>query len=347
MTTRAILLANLGSPASASVGDVRTYLNEFLMDGRVIDIPRFWRWILVKGIIVPFRAPKSAAKYQTIWTEHGAPLICISQQVQTLLQQAAGLPVALCMRYGNPTPAAALAKLGAEHPALQEVVLVPLYPHYAMSSYETAVAHVQAAHREGNYTFRLKVVPPFYQHPQYIAALAASIRPFLEREFDHLLFSYHGIPVRHVKKTDPTGHCFSCENCCTAASAAHAVCYRHQVRTTTSLVANMLGLPPGKFSLSYQSRLGTDAWLQPYTARQLTQFPSQGIKKLLVVCPAFVSDCLETLEEIQVEGKEEFLHAGGETYTVVPCLNDRPEWIQTLLHLVDLPADGTALPNCP
>jgi ferrochelatase len=342
MATRAVLLANLGSPDSPAVRDVRAYLNEFLMDERVIDIPPFWRSVLVKCIIVPFRAPKSAAKYQTIWNGQGFPLIAISQQVQSLLKRAAAMPVELCMRYGNPTPAAALARLHAENPDLQEVTLVPLYPHYAMSSYETAVEHVRAAHRRGNYPFQLKIVPPFYDNPHYIAALAATIRPFIEeKKFDHVLFSYHGIPVRHVLKTDPTrSHCFSCQNCCGTPSPAHAVCYRHQVQVTTEKVANALGLPDGQFSLSYQSRLGTDAWLQPYTAAQLKKFPAQGIKKLLVVCPAFVSDCLETLEEIQVEGKEEFLEAGGEAYAVVPCLNDRPEWIQTLMHLLEAPATG-------
>ena len=179
-------------------------------------------------------------------------------------------------------------------------------------------------------------MPPFYNHPQYIEALVNSIKPHLNKEYDHLLFSYHGIPKRHVLKTDCTkSHCFSSENCCSIASKAHEVCYRHQVIETTNLVADKLGLPKEKFSFSFQSRLGADAWLQPYSAEQFKKFPQQGIKKLIVVCPAFVSDCLETLEEIQEEGHEDFMKAGGEEYSVIPCLNDREDWIQTIVTLVN------------
>jgi ferrochelatase len=334
MATQAILLANLGSPDSTQVKDVRNYLDEFLMDERVIDIPRFWRSVLVRGIIVPFRAPKSTAKYKTIWTDNGSPLIYISKQVQKKLTEAMQLPVELCMRYANPTPAYALDKLRNENPDLKEVVLVPLYPHYAMSSYETAVEHVKHTYAKGNYPFELKVVPPFYDHPEYIDSLVNSMKPFLEKEFDHLLFSYHGIPKRHILKTDCTkSHCFSSEYCCSIPSEAHRMCYRHQVTVTTHLVAEKLELPKEKFSLSFQSRLGTDAWLKPYTAAQLKNFPQHGIKKLVVVCPAFVSDCLETLEEIMEEGREDFLKAGGEEYSVIPCLNDRADWIETLVSL--------------
>ncbi len=336
MATKAILLANLGSPDSTQVKDVRTYLNEFLMDERVIDIPYILRAVLVRGIIVPFRAPKSAEKYKTIWTDKGSPLIFISRQVQKKLADAMQLPVELCMRYANPTPAYALSKLRDENPDLKEVIMVPLYPHYAMSSYETAVEHVKSTLVNGKYTFDLKVVPPFYNHPDYIDSLTNSIKPFLDQDFDHLLFSYHGIPKRHILKTDCTkSHCFSSDNCCSIPSEAHAVCYRHQVRVTTKLVAEKLGLPEDKFSFSFQSRLGSDAWLQPYTAEQLKGFPKHGIKKLIVVCPAFVSDCLETLEEIQVEGHEDFMKAGGLEYSVVPCLNDREDWIFALVNLVN------------
>lgn len=336
MAKKAILLANLGSPDSTEVKAVRNYLSEFLMDERVIDIPYFARLLLVRGIIVPFRAPKSAAKYKTIWTEYGSPLIHISKLVQSKLATVMNMPVALCMRYANPTPKKALDELMQENPDLKEVVMVPLYPHYAMSSYETAVEHVKHAYTEGNYTFALKVVPPFYNHPDFIESLTNSIRPYVQKEFDHLLFSYHGIPKRHVLKTDCTkSHCFSNVNCCSMASEAHRVCYRHQVIETTNLVAEKLGIPNEKFSFSFQSRLGSDAWLQPYSVEQFQKFPKQGIKKLIVVCPAFVSDCLETLEEIQVEGRDDFMKAGGVEYSVIPCLNDRDDWIKTLVKLAD------------
>lgn len=335
MATRGILLANLGSPDSYEVKDLKRYLGEFLMDGRVIDIPYPIRFMLVKGIIVPFRSPKSAEKYKTIWTENGSPLIHISKQVQQKLGAQISESVELCMRYGNPTPQAALQKLQEKNPDLKEVVLVPLYPHYAMSSYETAVEHVKDAHRKGNFSFELKVVPPYYNYPAYVKALANSIRPFLEEPHDHLLFSYHGVPERHIKKGDPTRqHCLQHADCCSTSSSVHSVCYRHQVITTTKLVAKELGLNDDQFSYSFQSRLGADAWLKPYTAAQLADFPKRGIKKLLVVCPAFVSDCLETLEEIQVEGEEIFKHNGGDQYKVIPCLNDSGEWIDTLAELV-------------
>ena len=331
----AVLLANLGSPDSYEVRDVRNYLREFLMDERVIDIPSVLRTILVKGIIVPFRAPKSAVKYKTVWTKNGSPLIHISKQVQAKLQSELQLPVELCMRYANPTPQAAFTRLTKNNPDLEEVIYVPLYPHYAMSSYETAVEQVMKIHKAGNYSFQLKVVPPFYSDPKYIQSLANSIKPFLEKTFDHVLFSYHGIPERHVKKTDVTKtHCLINGDCCNVNSEAHRTCYRHQVMLTTQLAAKALGLPKEKFSVSFQSRLGADAWLKPSTAEQLSVFAKQGIKKLVILCPAFVSDCLETLEEIQMEGRETFMENGGEEFTVIPCLNDRNEWIEALAELV-------------
>lgn len=336
MAKKAVLLANLGSPDSPEVKDVRSYLHEFLMDKRVIDIPLLIRALLVKGIIVPFRAPKSAAKYKSIWTENGSPLIYISSQVQKKLEGLMHIPVQLCMRYANPTPQYALDKLHQGNPDLEEVVFVPLYPHYAMSSYETAVEHVWNAYQRGSYKFALKIVPPFYNHPDYIDSLANSIKPFLEKDFDHLLFSYHGIPKRHVLKTDCTKvHCFSTERCCSIPSEAYKFCYRHQIIETTNLVAERLGLNKDKFSFSFQSRLGADEWLKPYSVEQFRIFPQQGIKKLVVVCPAFVSDCLETLEEIQVEGRDDFMKAGGVEYTVIPCLNDSIDWLNTIVKLVD------------
>jgi protoporphyrin/coproporphyrin ferrochelatase len=331
----AILLGNLGSPDSYEVNDVKRYLNEFLMDERVIDLPRWLRTIIVKGLIVPFRASKSAAKYKTIWTANGSPLIHISKVVQQKLEKAMELPVALCMRCANPTPEAALEKLAKENPELKDVIFVPLYPHYAMSSYETAVEFVTEVYERKKYSFRLRVVPPFYNHPTYIQALANSIKPHLKKPYDHILFSYHGIPERHVKKTDPTrSHCLIRENFCTKSTVAHTFCYRHQVFATTQLVANQLELSKEKFSSSFQSRLGADAWLKPFTAAQLMEFPKQGIKKLVIACPAFVSDCLETVEEIEMEGRETFIKNGGEEFTLIPCLNESDEWINTLTELI-------------
>ena len=328
---------NLGSPDSTSVRDVRKYLNEFLMDERVIDVPYLWRFLLVKGIITPFRAPRSAEAYRLIWTEKGSPLVEFTKQLQNALQELVEEPVEIAMRYGKPHPKMAFDRLLQRNPSIEEVLLVPLYPHYAMSSYETAAEYAKKVHAKSKFSFKLSVVEPFYKNQGYLHALADSIRPYLSQEYDHILFSYHGIPERHVHKTDITGrHCLRVEDCCAKDSPAHAYCYRHQVITTTNLVATILGIAKEKYSYSFQSRLGRDEWLKPYTAIRLEQMPGEGIKKLLIVCPAFISDCLETLEEIAVEGKESFLHAGGKSFTYIPCLNTSQGWVESLRTLTEV-----------
>ncbi len=330
-----ILLMNLGSPDSTSVKDVRRYLNEFLMDERVIDIPRLPRTLLVKGIIVPFRAPKSAEAYRSIWTKDGSPLIVLTKNLQKAVQAVFDQPVEICMRYGNPSTADVLKKIHREYAGVEEIILFPLYPHYAMSSYETAVEQVKDIHKEEGYPSSLKVIEPYYDHPAYIHALAESIRPYLQDDYDKILFSYHGVPERHIKKGDTTGcHCLKVNDCCNVASPAHAQCYRHQCFETTKLVAAALNIPAEKLEQTFQSRLGRDPWLQPYTAKRLEELPAEGVKKLLIVCPAFVSDCLETLEEIAVEGKHIFMEAGGGSFKAIPCLNTQPLWVETMKGLI-------------
>jgi protoporphyrin/coproporphyrin ferrochelatase len=327
---RGIILMNLGSPDSTEVYQVRKYLNEFLTDKRVIDS---WpvRNLLVKTVIVPTRAPKSAEAYQTIWTENGSPLIQFTKSLAEKLQVLIPEPVTIAMRYGNPTMETAYEILMKKMPGLEEIVAIPLYPHYAMSSYETAVVHAKEIHRKKNYGFKLTFIPAFYRDPAYIHAMAENIRPFIEKDFDHLLFSFHGVPERHILKSDPTHqHCLQSSDCCSVPSAAHATCYRHQCLTTMQLVAAELGLPKEKFSYSFQSRLGRTPWLKPYTDFRLQEMPGEGIKKLLLVCPAFVSDCLETLEEIEIRGRESFLESGGTEYEMIPCLNTHPLWVQAL-----------------
>jgi ferrochelatase len=331
---RGIVLMNLGSPASTEVKDVRRYLNEFLMDERVIDIPFVARFLLVKGLITPTRAPKSAEAYKTIWTREGSPLIVLTKQLQAALQQQMEEPVEIAMRYGSPTPQEAFDNLLRKNPDIEEVVAVPLYPHYAMSSYETAVEHAKETYNKNNYKFELKFVEPYYNDADYINALADNMRPYLQKEYDHILFSYHGVPGRHIKKSDITGnHCLQVTDCCNVASPAHAHCYRHQCFTTTRLVTDKLGIPKDKFSISFQSRLGK-GWLEPFTDIRLEQMPKEGIKNLLILCPAFVSDCLETLEEIEDRGRETFIHAGGDKYTMIPCLNTNPLWVGTLKKII-------------
>ena len=331
---RAILLMNLGSPDSTSVPDVRRYLMEFLMDGRVIDYPWLFRKVLVGGIIVPSRAANSAEAYETIWTKEGSPLVVLTRQLQEALQAKVEEPVEIAMRYGNPSMEEGFERLLQRLPGLEEVIAVPLYPHYAMASYETAVEHAKEVHKRKKYAFKLEFVPPFYNDPGYLLALSELIRPYLTRPYDHILFSYHGIPARHLKKTDPTGnHCLQSAGCCDMASPAHAFCYRHQCFTTTREVVKALNIPAEKHSNSFQSRLGK-GWLEPFTDIRLEQMPGEGIKKLLILCPAFVSDCLETLEEIAMRGRETFLKAGGEEYTMIPCLNTDPRWVDALQNLV-------------
>ncbi|MGV3657579.1 MAG: ferrochelatase [Chitinophagaceae bacterium] len=339
---QAVVLMNLGSPDSTEVKDVRRYLNEFLMDERVIDKPWLLRTLLVRGIIVPFRAPKSAEAYRSIWTEEGSPLIVISKQLEEALAAKIEQPVAIAMRYGNPSPKAAYDELLKENPDLEEVILIPMYAHYAMSSYETAVEYAKEHHQKGGYKFKLTTIKPYYDDEAYIHALAESMKPYLQKDYDQILFSYHGVPERHIKKGDITGkHCLQVPACCDVPSAAHQYCYRHQCWQTTKIVTEHLGIPKDKWGFSFQSRLGRDPWLQPYTAQRLEELPKEGVKKVLVVCPAFVSDCLETLEEIAEEGKEIFMHAGGESFEMIPCLNVHPLWVGALAKWVNEYVDGS------
>lgn len=331
---RGILLMNLGSPDSTEVEDVKRYLNDFLLDERVIDYPWLFRKLLVSGLIVPKRAPESAEAYKTIWTENGSPLVHITRQLRDALQQLVEEPISIAMRYGHPTAKEGFDELEKISPGLQEVVALPLYPHYAMSSYETALENARLVHQQNKYGFKLRFIKPFYDESVYINALAESMRPFTGKPYDHVLFSYHGLPERHLRKTDITKqHCLKSPDCCNLPSLAHKTCYRHQVITTTRLVTEKLGIPKEKHSISFQSRLGK-GWLEPFTDVRLEQMPKEGIRNLLVACPAFVSDCLETLEEIAMRGKEIFIEAGGESYEMIPCMNTHPEWVRAVKDLV-------------
>lgn len=332
---------NLGSPDSTKRSDVKRYLDEFLMDKRVIDKPWLFRLLLVKGIITPFRAAKSAEAYHTIWTAEGSPLVVLTQQLQEALQQQIDEPVEIAMRYGSITPAKAFDALLKREPHLQEVIAVPLYPHYAMSSYETAVEHARATHRSKKYPFNLKFIRPFYNEPAYLNALAESIRPYLNEDFDHILFSYHGIPGRHIHRNDPAAlaQCLASAGGCAPGSAGYDTCYKRQAFATTRLVMKELNVPENRYSIAFQSRLGK-GWLEPFTDVRLEQMPKEGIKKLLILCPAFVSDCLETLEEIEMRGKEIFIQSGGASYKMIPCLNTSPHWVSALKEWLSQVANG-------
>jgi len=331
MSKQAVLLVNLGSPDSTNPNDVKKYLDEFLMDKYVIDYPYLFRALLVKGIILNTRPKKSAAAYKKIWWEEGSPLIILSQRVQKQLQRRLDVPVGLAMRYGNPSIEHGIRELKKENPNLEQLFIIPLYPQYAESTVRTIEEKAKQVVAKNKWNIQLSFQPVFYQDKDYIAALGDSIKPYLD-QYDHFLFSYHGIPERHVKKTDPTNaHCLQVENCCQKICApAQEKCYRHHCFETTKYVVEYLGLKEDQYTISFQSRLGNDPWIKPYTDYLLEEMPTKGITSLAVICPAFVSDCLETLEEISMEGKEEFMHAGGKSFTQIPCLNENEAWIDVL-----------------
>lgn len=336
MTHRAVLLVNLGSPESPTEEDVRTYLREFLGDERVIDIPAPLRWLLLEGIILRTRPKKSAHAYASIWTAEGSPLMRISASVRDKLSAAVGpeTPVYLAMRYGKPSIAATIARIVAD--GVEEVLLIPQYPHFAMSSWETVVARVNEVVKQQGSTLRVTCVQPFYEDDDYIEALHAVTAPYLGQPNDHILFSYHGVPVRHLRKYGCTrGRVADACDCCPPGTPSRAICYRAQVYATTRALAVRAGLTKDDYSVAFQSRLGAEPWCEPSTDAELTRLPATGAKRLLVLCPAFVADCLETLEEISVEGRDTFLEAGGESFRQIPCLNDQEPFIHFLAQRVE------------
>lgn len=333
MAKKGILLINLGSPRSTAVEDVKEYLDEFLMDEKVIDYRWIFRALLVQGIILKTRPAKSAEAYKTVWTDEGSPLIVITKKIQKKLQNKVDIPVEIGMRYAEPSIETGIRNLVEK--GVTEIVLFPLYPQYAMSTTETVIEKAEEVRKKKFPGIRINYVQPFYNRDLYTDCLAESIREKLPENFDALLFSYHGVPERHIYKTDPTKTC-NMNDCCSKDShPSHAFCYRHQCFNTTDRVIRKLGLPKNKVIVSFQSRLGKDKWIEPYTDHTLETIPEKGIKNLAVVCPAFVSDCLETLEEISVEGKEQFMEAGGENFTYIPCLNDEDRWIEVIKTLCE------------
>ena len=327
---RAILLANLGSPDEPEEQAVRRYLDQFLMDPYVIQLPWILRRLLLSLFILPKRPAESAKAYRSIWWQQGSPLVVLSARVRDELQRRLQIPVASGMRYGNPSIEQGLLELaGQQH--VTEILFLPMYPHYADSTITTSVEEARRVVAKHNLNVRLTIIPPFYERTDYINALVESAKPHMDAGFDHVLFSYHGLPESHLKKTDPTGgHCLASADCCQAESTAHQTCYRHQVFRTTDCFARQCGLQEGKFSVAFQSRLGRAKWLEPSTEETIRRLAQQGTRKLLVLCPAFVTDCLETLEEIGIRGAEVFTEAGGESLELIPCLNDYPGWLDVL-----------------
>ena len=336
---KGVLLVNLGSPASTSTKDVRKYLDQFLMDERVIDAPYWLRAILVRGIILNTRPKKSAKAYKKIWWDEGSPLIVLSERLHNKVQEKTELPVALAMRYGSPSMKDGLQELHDK--GVTDVLIVPLYPQHAMATTDTILVLAEELREKFYPQMKFKHIPAFYHKKEYIKVLGDSIKNYLKgKEWDKILFSYHGIPERHVRKSDITkSHCKPNDSvnfeCCKTASPAHDFCYKHQCYETTRQVVEYLGIEPDQHFVSFQSRLAGDPWLQPYTDKLLEKYPGEGVKKLAVVTPAFVSDCLETLEEIAMEGKEEFLKFGGEQFHAIPCINDNDDWVDVLVDWIE------------
>jgi len=328
-----VILVNIGSPASPAVADVRRFLGEFLMDGRVIDLPFLVRLFLVRCLILPIRAPKTAAAYARIWTAEGSPLVATSTRLKTALQQQLGFTVELAMRYGRPSIASAVAKLASG--GVTDLLLVPLFPHYAMSTYETVVVAVREVVTRCVPGARLTVLPPFYARTEYINALTTVARENSTQTAEHVLLSFHSLPERHLRKTDPTGtHCLARTDCCTVPSPAHATCYKHQCLITAEAFVKACGLAPQKYSIAFQCQFGPGRWLGPPTVGELRRLAGAGIKKIAVVCPSFVTDCIETIEEIGIGARAEFMSAGGSEFTLVPCLNDHPVWVKALATMI-------------
>jgi ferrochelatase len=334
MTDHALLLVNLGSPDSPQVDDVRRYLNQFLMDPYVIDLPWPVRRLLV-SLILYRRPEESAHAYQSIWWDEGSPLIVLSRRLQEAMRDHwTHGPVELAMRYGSPSIDSVLQRLAEQ--GVRTVTVAPLYPQFADSTITTALQEVQRVTAARGLNLTVNTLAPFFAEDAYQDALVASAKPYLEKEFDHLLLSFHGIPEGHIRKLvkDPQ-HDLRAADSRGVSPENLALCYRSQCLRTAELFAERAGLRPEQWSVSFQSRLGKNKWIEPYTEARFDELAARGVKKLLVMSPAFVADCIETLEELGIRGREQFIEAGGEELTLVPCLNDQPQWARALNALCE------------
>jgi ferrochelatase len=331
-----VLLLNLGTPDAPETAPVRRYLREFLYDPRVIDIHPVGRMLLLEGAILPFRPSKSAEAYKKIWTDKGSPLLFHSVALKEAVQAKLGaaVPVELGMQYGNPSIPSALESLRQQQ--VEQIVVAPLYPQYSASSTGSALEKVYQ-HASTRWVIpAISTVGAFYDHPGFIEAFRDVARPVIDAlNADHVLFSYHGLPERHMRKADDSGaHCLASKSCCDTLTPVNRNCYRAQCVATTKLLAQALQLAPEQYSLSFQSRLGRTPWIQPYTDLVIPELAKQGKRRIAVLCPAFVADCLETLEEIGLRAREQFKAEGGEELVLVPSLNATPRWIDAVVELL-------------
>lgn len=332
MRKKGVLLINLGTPDDSSPKSVRRYLKEFLNDPRVIDLPSFIRWPLVNLLIIPFRYKKTAEAYQQIWTEAGSPLLAISKQTQQALASELGddYQVELGMRYGKPSIQSAVEKL--KH--CTSITAIPLFPQYSSAANGSAIENLLLHLSKQWNVPELSVKGDFYNHPGFIQAFADVIEKQVKgKDIDMLVFSYHGLPERHVIKSDCKAQCDRV-NACPVISDANRFCYRAQCYATTQLIAEKLGLLPNQYTVAFQSRLGRTPWIKPYTDLVLPELISKDIKNIAVVSPSFVADCLETLEEINIRMREQWVGLGGEGFTFVPCVNDSRVWVGVLVKII-------------
>ncbi|WP_316744648.1 ferrochelatase [Pedobacter antarcticus] len=335
MGKKGVLLVNLGTPDSPEVGDVKRYLDQFLMDERVIDINAFSRTMLVKGVIVPFRSPKTAKLYKEIWDENGSPLLYYSKIQAAMVQEELGpdYHVELAMRYQNPSVPAALAKMKAG--LVESIQVIPLFPQYASASTGSVIQLVMELVSKWQTIPPVSFVNSFHDNPGMIATFADNARKYQPETYDQVLFSFHGLPERQLIKCDHSqSHCLKSADCCQTLTDVNKFCYSAQCHDTARLIAAELQIPAEQYSVCFQSRLGKEPWVQPYTSDVLRQLAAAGKKRLLVFCPAFVADCLETLYEVTVEYGEEFRKLGGEEVQLVSSLNDHPQWISALVKMV-------------
>ncbi|MEZ5044930.1 MAG: ferrochelatase [Saprospiraceae bacterium] len=331
---KGVLLVNLGTPDAPTRGAVYRYLKEFLLDRRVIDYNWVARNLLVRGIIAPFRSGSSAKLYQLLWTPEGSPLKVYGEKVAAGVQAQLGedFVVALAMRYQSPSIASALSFLYEQQ--VSEMIILPLFPQYASATTGSVHEEIMRLLSKKDNIPQVNFINAYYDYEPMIDIFADNARQFDLETYDHILFSYHGLPQRQLRKADDGQHCLQKENCCQQLSAANQFCYSAQCHGTTRAIAGKLGLSAAQYTTCFQSRLGPEAWAQPYTSKVLEEQAHKGAKRLLVFSPAFVADCLETIVEIGTEYQESFVEMGGEKVDLVPSLNDDPRWIKAVADLV-------------
>jgi len=332
--TEGVLLINLGSPKELTKKSVRQYLKVFLSDDNVLDIPKLLQQLILRLFILPFRPKNTLEAYEKIWTSNGSPLIISTESIAKKLSKKTGWDVDFAMRYEEPSIEKALINM--RNKGISKIYVISLYPHNAMATtITTELETISVANKVSN-DFELIFTKPFYDNEIYINAMSNSIKPFIEKDkFDKIIFSYHGIPKRQAKKTDETGdHCFSTGQCCEILGDGSKDCYRSHTRIASTLTAEKLGLSEDQWEIAYQSRIGP-GWLTPFTDKRLAELPKEGKDNIAILCPSFISDCLETLEEIDIRGRETFFTAGGRNMTYIPCLNDSADTIDLLENLVE------------